>query len=150
MRDNEVRKGFGLLKDEHEFSTRELFKMFIVSLVKDVANLIKNTFNKYVLKKVNFKKIKIKREQSLIIVRLSLFFILIISLYVNNESSYNIDNFEKVSVTIGMGNTVWEAQKTLTPEKDINKMIWLDKSINNKGQLDNVKVGEEVYLLKEK
>lgn len=150
MRDNEVRRGFSLLKDEHEFPTRKLFKMFIISLVKDVTNLIKNTFNKYVFKKVNFKKIKIKREQSLIIVSLSLFFILIISLYVNNESSYNIDNFEKVSVTIGMGNTVWEAQKTLTPEKDINKMIWLDKSINNKGQLDNVKVGEEVYLLKEK
>lgn len=117
-------------------STTELLGAFLCALASDIKN--------YIL----LKKVQLIVSLFLIISVISLMIICI-----NIEKSYSLDNFEKVEVTISdktENSTVWEAQKRLAPNKNINRLLWLDKKINGAEKINNIKSGDVVCLLKEK
>lgn len=70
--------------------------------------------------------------------------------YVNEGTQHSINSFEHVEVTIGIGETAWDIQSELTPDRDIRDMLFLVEELNDKRSLQNVKAGETITFLKDK
>lgn len=56
--------------------------------------------------------------------------------------------YQKVQITVKQGDTLWNLQKSITPNGDIEKILYLDSKINDK-TLSNIKPGDSIVLLKE-
>lgn len=139
MKKNSVQQK-GIL-ERKELTTTYLIFVFMFSVMMDIKAII-----------LSVRK-RDKKDYITGIVVITVMLLTLLGLHLNDIRGYRVENFHKVSVTIGVGDnpsTVWEAQKELTPHKDVDKMLWLDKSINNLKDLNDLKVGQQVLLLKEK
>ncbi|AMN31384.1 hypothetical protein BFS06_11865 [Clostridium perfringens] len=98
---------------------------------------------------------KVSKNHKVLVKVISAFFIATITVSgycaYANESKYSLDNFKEVEIVIGVNgdNSAWEAQEKLTPNMDINKLIYMSEQLNHK-KLSTLQKGEKIYLLQKK
>lgn len=70
--------------------------------------------------------------------------------HVTEETAKEIKKYEQVEVTINRGETAWDIQSKLTPDKDVRDMLFLVEKINNRFTMENIRSGETIIFLTEK